>query len=142
MPRLERFRLERVQYMPKVLEPGVLYASEEFGAAAHLCACGCGAKIRTPLGPTEWALEESSDGPSLSPSVGNWQQPCRSHYWIWRGDVEWHGDWTAAQVETGRRAEQRRRKAHFAERERHRHAQANPRGHRLWDWLRDLVRRH
>ena len=28
MPRLERLRLERVHYMPKVLEPGVLYASE------------------------------------------------------------------------------------------------------------------
>lgn len=141
MLRLERLRLERVHYMPKALEPGVLYASEEFGAAAHLCACGCGAKIRTPLGTTEWTLEETSDGPSLSPSVGNWQQPCRSHYWIWRGDVEWHGDWTVAQVEAGRRAEQRRRKAHFARRDRQRYAQAKSSGRRFWDWLKDSVRR-
>lgn len=126
--------------MPKVLEPGVLYASEEFGAAAHLCACGCGAKIRTPLGLTEWTLYETSDGPSLSPSVGNWQQPCRSHYWIWRGDVEWHGDWTADQVEAGRRAERNRREAYFAERDRQRYAQAKPRGQRIWNWLKDLVR--
>lgn len=46
-------RLERVHFMPTALEPRVLYVSEEFGAAAHLCACGCGSKIRTPLGPTE-----------------------------------------------------------------------------------------
>jgi Family of unknown function (DUF6527) len=141
MARLERLRLERVHYMPKVLEPGVLYASEEFGAAAHLCACGCGAKVRTPLGATEWTLEETSDGPSLSPSVGNWQQPCRSHYWIWRGDVEWHGDWTVAQVEAGRRAEQRRREAHFAPQNRQRYANAKSPSRRFWDWLKDSVHR-
>ena len=45
--------------MPQDLRPGVLYVSEEFGAAAHLCACGCGEKVSTPLGPTEWSLEET-----------------------------------------------------------------------------------
>lgn len=141
MPRVERLRLARVQYMPKVLEPGVLYASKEFGAAAHLCACGCGAKIRTPLGPTEWNLEETSDGPSLSPSVGNWQQPCRSHYWIWRGEVEWHGDWTEAQVQTGLRREHQRRKAYFADREKQRCSQTRSPGRRIWNAIKSLVRR-
>ena len=41
-----KIKLQRVQYMPKDLKPGVLYVSEQFGAAAHLCACGCGSKIR------------------------------------------------------------------------------------------------
>ena len=59
--------------MPQDLRPGVLYVSEEFGAAAHLCACGCGEKVSTPLGPTEWSLEETGGGPTLRPSVGNWQ---------------------------------------------------------------------
>ncbi|WID99529.1 DUF6527 family protein [Bosea vestrisii] len=68
--------------MPKQLEPGVLYVSEKYGAVAHLCACGCGAKIRTPLGETEWSLKETASGPSLWPSVGNWQQACKSHYVI------------------------------------------------------------
>ena len=68
-----KIELQRVQYMPKELKQGVLYVSEEFGAAAHLCACGCGSKIRTPLGPTEWAFEETDNGPTLCPSVGNWQ---------------------------------------------------------------------
>jgi len=74
--------LQRVHYMPKELKPGILYVSEEFGIAAHLCPCGCGSKIRTPLGPTEWSVEATNSGPSLRPSVGNWQQACQSHYWI------------------------------------------------------------
>ena len=74
-----RFRLERVHYMPKELEIGVLYVSEEFKTAAHLCACGCRAKVRTQLGPTEWKVKDDTKGPSLWPSVGNWQRGCRSH---------------------------------------------------------------
>lgn len=141
MPKVDRLRLERVHYMPKVLEPGVLYASEEFGAAAHLCACGCGAKIRTPLGPTEWTLEETSEGPSLTPSMGNWQQPCRSHYWIWQGEVEWHGDWTEAQVQAGRRREHQRRKAYFDQREQQRSSPGRSAGQRVLSFIRNLVRR-
>src|SRR5437868_4149805 len=97
-----RFELRKVQYMPRDLEPGILYVAQEFGAAAHLCACGCGAKIRTPLGTTEWALEESESGPTLSPSVGNWQQACQSHYWIRRGEVVWSTRWTQERIEEGR----------------------------------------
>src|SRR5215210_42875 len=82
-----KIELQRVRYIPKELKPGVLYVSEEFGAASHLCACGCGSKIRTPLGPTEWALEEAEGLPTLRPSIGNWQQACQSHYWIYRGKL-------------------------------------------------------
>lgn len=108
-----RIELERVRYMPEKLRLGVLYVSDEFGTAAHLCACGCGAKIRTPLGPTEWSVDETSDGPSLSPSVGNWQQGCQSHYFIERGEVVWAPKWTPEQIAAGRAGEQRRRRAYF-----------------------------
>ena len=108
-----RIELLRVRYMPKELKAGILYVSEEFGAVAHLCACGCGAKIRTPLGPTQWELEETPDGPTLHPSIGNWQLPCRSHYWIRRGEVVWARCWTPDQVAAGRHAEERRRRAHY-----------------------------
>jgi len=84
--------------MPKELEPGVLYVSEEFGAAAHLCACGCGSKIRTPLGPTDWAFEEAESGPTLYPSIGNWQHACQSHYWIRQGRVVWAPKWAPEQI--------------------------------------------
>ena len=97
-----RFELRRVQFIPKVLEPGVLYAAESFGAAAHLCACGCGAKVRTPLGPVDWSLNAAPDGPTLWPSIGNWQQPCRSHYWIRNGAVLWAEAWTDDQIAAGR----------------------------------------
>lgn len=140
MPKVERLRLERVHYMPKVLEPGVLYASEEYGAAAHLCVCGCGVKIRTPLGASEWRLEESNEGPSLSPSVGNWQQPCRSHYWIWQGEVEWHGDWTEEQIVAGRRREHQRREAYFSKREQKRRSNTRSPSQRIWDAIKNLVR--
>jgi hypothetical protein len=116
MTRMARFRLQRVHYMPKELEPGILYVSEEFDVAGHLCACGCGSKVMTPLGPTEWSIHESENGPSLRPSVGNWQLPCKSHYWLDGGKVEWSGAWSPEQVERGRRAEEERRRVYYESR--------------------------
>lgn len=108
-----RIRLQRVHYMPKDLEEGVLYVSEEFSTAAHLCACGCGSKIRTPLGPTEWSFKETNSGPTLHPSIGNWQQACKSHYFIHQGKVVWSRKWSPAEIEAGRLAEEIRRKAYY-----------------------------
>jgi hypothetical protein len=110
---LARIRLERVRTMPTPLEPGVLYVSDEFETAAHLCACGCGSKIRTPLGATEWTFIDDPDGPSLAPSVGNWQKPCKSHYWIDNGEIHLSGAWSQNQILAGRAAEERRRRAHY-----------------------------
>jgi len=89
MTKMTTLRLQRVHYMPKELEPGILHVSEEFDVAGHLCACGCGNKVMTPLSPTEWSFHESEKGPSLRPSIGNWQLPCTSHYWVDGGKVEW-----------------------------------------------------
>lgn len=108
-----RIELQIVHYMPKELKPGILYVSEEFGAAAHLCACGCGTIVRTPLGPTEWSLEKTEHGPSLDPSVGNWQEPCKSHYWIERGEVKWAKKWSPEEIAKGRRREEERRTAYY-----------------------------
>ena len=105
--------LRRVRFMPEVFEPGVLYVSEEFGTAIHLCACGCGSKVNTPLGPTDWSFTDTALGPSLYPSIGNWQLPCRSHYWIEEGLVVWSGDWTPAQVTAGRAAERGRAEDYY-----------------------------
>lgn len=120
--------------MPRVLEPGVLYVAEQYGAAAHLCACGCASKVRTPLGPLEWSLEETLNGPTLQPSIGNWQRPCRSHYWIVDGEVRWAGSWTTTQVQAGRRLEEERRHRYYAEPTTERGAARMWR--RLVDWLR------
>jgi hypothetical protein len=134
MQKLTKIKLMRVHYVPKTLEPGLLYVSEEFGAAVHLCACGCGSKVSTPLGPTEWVLEEVVNGPSLSPSVGNWQFPCKSHYWIRGGNIVWSGKWTPEQVAAGRSAEEQRRRAHYNALDRKRGGVLQ----RLWHWVKSL----
>lgn len=131
-----KIELQRVHYMPKELNPGVLYVSEEFGAAAHLCACGCGSKIRTPLSPTEWALEETENGPTLRPSVGNWQLPCQSHYLIIRGEVIWARKWTREEIAVGRRDEERRARAYYVALDRRRGIAS-----RLWRWFVRLFER-
>lgn len=128
-----RYVLRRVEFMPKELEPGVLYFAEEYGAAAHLCACGCGTKIRTPILPTEWSITESEVGVSLFPSVGNWQQPCRSHYFITDGRVDWKGSWSDAKVRHGRQREVERRALYFADRAQMRKPNVFV---RIWRWLR------
>jgi len=129
-----KIELRRVQYIPKELEPGVLYVSEEFGAAAHLCACGCGSKVRTPLGPTDWSVEETNSGPTFFPSVGNWQQACQSHYWIRRGEIKWASKWTSEQIAAGRHGEEQRARAYYDSLD-------NKRGgtlRRLWRWVKGL----
>ena len=115
-----KLELQRVHYMPKALQPGILYVSEEFDIAIHLCACGCGSKVKTPLGPTEWSVRETKSGPSLWPSVGNWQQPCQSHYFIDGGTIKWANKWTAEQIEAGRQREEARRHDYYNNLERQR----------------------
>lgn len=127
-----RIELRRVEFMPKALEPGVLYVSDKYRTAAHLCACGCGEKIRTPLGPTEWCVTEGPNGPSVRPSIGSWQLPCRSHYVIQGGVVRWAGQWNEAQVIAGRQREHHSRESHFAAQMRNKRS--------FWSWLKDLFR--
>jgi hypothetical protein len=130
-----KFGLQRVHFMPSELQPGVLYMSEEFGIAAHLCACGCGARINTPLGETEWSVEETPTGPSLNPSVGNWQEGCRSHYWIDGGEIRWAAQWTEAQISLGRRREEERRSKYYERLYRNRGGLLR----RLWFYLKERL---
>jgi len=132
-----KIELQRVQFIPKGLKPGVLYVAEQFGAAAHLCACGCGARIRTPLGPVDWSLEETPDGPSLYPSIGNWQQACQSHYWIYNGKIEWAEKWTPKEIAAGRRGERKRARAYYNSLERERIGF----GAWLWQRMKDSFKR-
>ena len=83
-----------VELMPDTLDDGVLYVSIAHGTAAHRCCCGCGCEVVTPLTPTDWKLIFDGETVSLYPSIGNWNFPCRSHYWITRNRVEWAEDWS------------------------------------------------
>lgn len=129
-----RFELQRVRCMPKALSPGVLYVSAEFDIAMHLCACGCGSKVKTPLGPTEWSVEEAKIGPTLRPSVGNWQQACQSHYLITRGEVIWAEKWPPEAIAAGRCHEQNRREAYYAALDHQRSGWL----HRCWYWIKSV----
>jgi hypothetical protein len=127
-------KLSRVQYVPKELAPGILYVSEKYRVAAHLCACGCGNKVSVPLGPTEWTVEETNGKPSMKPSIGSWQLPCQSHYWILGGEVRWSEKWSPEQIERGRRAEEAKREAYYDARERRELGLLG----RIWNWLKGL----
>lgn len=129
-------KLQYVHYMPKQLEAGVLYVSEEFSTAAHLCVCGCGAKVRTPLTPTEWTLTVSDLGPSLKPSIGNWQLPCKSHYWIADGEVLWSSQWSGAQIAEGRKNEDLRRRIYFDRMQSGQQSALR----KLWRWAKGLFK--
>jgi hypothetical protein len=85
--KIDKVRPEFVEYIPDQLDDGVLYVSERFRVCSHKCCCGCGEEVVTPLSSAEWRLTREGDVISLWPSVGNWDYPCRSHYWIRRNRV-------------------------------------------------------
>lgn len=80
-----------VEMMPNQKEQGVLYISDTYKVAIHLCACGCGFATVTPFGNTGnvWQLTRNGDSITLDPSIGNMQFPCKSHYFIKSNVVEW-----------------------------------------------------
>ena len=80
-----------VDLVPETLSEGVLYVSMVYATVIHKCCCGCGNKVVTPLGPKQWMLTFDGQSISLSPSVGNWNYPCRSHYLICSSNVRWFG---------------------------------------------------
>jgi hypothetical protein len=100
--RQERLRHRFVEFIPEVLEEGVLYVSMEYMTVAHKCCCGCGSKVSTPLTPTDWRLIFDGKTISLEPSIGSWSLPCRSHYWITKNQVHWAQKWTQKQIQAGR----------------------------------------
>ena len=84
-------RPEFVEFIPEVIEQGVLYVSEVYHVAIHLCACGCGEHTVTPFNCLQgWTYKrEEGDLVTLDPSIGNFQMPCRSHYWVRCNEVVW-----------------------------------------------------
>jgi len=84
-------RHEFVEYIPEDqdIRKGTIYISIRFATATHLCCCGCGNKVVTPIWPTGWKLIFDGKTISLDPSIGNWSFACQSHYWIRHNKVKW-----------------------------------------------------
>lgn len=78
-----------VEAIPEKMEDRTLYISIEYATATHKCCCGCGLEVVTPLTPTDWKLIFDGETVSLTPSIGNWSFPCRSHYWVDGNVIKW-----------------------------------------------------
>lgn len=81
-------------FIPDSLEHGVIYISEKYNVAIHLCACGCGGKTVTPIGKHGdwgWSLTDSNGAVTLRPSIGNFsgESPYHAHYYITDNKIEW-----------------------------------------------------
>lgn len=96
-----------VDAIPDRTEEGVLYLAMDYATAIHKCACGCGCEVVTPLSPTDWKMGYDGVSVSLSPSIGNWGFPCRSHYWIKHSNIQWAGDMSDEQIAAGRENDRR-----------------------------------
>ena len=75
---------ERIPETETMLE-GVIYISEVYDTASHLCLCGCKNLTVTPLGSEHWTLLNKEDKLTMFPSIGNYNFPCKSHYIITKG---------------------------------------------------------
>lgn len=89
-----------VDAIPDTLKDGALYISLPHRTAIHLCCCGCGKEVVTPLGKANWTLHKNAEGTivSLTPSIGNWNFTCRSHYFIRQNRIQWAGAFNQAQI--------------------------------------------
>lgn len=102
-----------VRNVPRELDPGVLYISVDYATAVHSCCCGCGERVVTPFTPTDWRMTFDGESITLHPSVGNWNQKCRSHYVIQRNRVLEASPWSNTQVEAERLRDKRAKAAYY-----------------------------
>ncbi|HXP52195.1 MAG TPA: DUF6527 family protein [Bacteroidia bacterium] len=97
MNRLTEITPKYLDEIPKELEEGVLYISEKYWVAIHLCACGCKDKSVTPLktigDSIGWTLTKINDKVTLNPSIGNWSSEknigYHAHYFIIENKINW-----------------------------------------------------
>jgi hypothetical protein len=88
---------QAVERIPKLLGDGVVYHNEEFQLAALLCACGCGHRI-TLLVPDSHQVSSKGGLATIRPSIAVCDAPCKSHYFVTAGKVEWLPAFTRAQA--------------------------------------------
>lgn len=142
MTRAQRIEYVLVDQIPRQMREATLYISLRFATAIHLCCCGCGTQITTPLRPTDWRLTFDGESVSLHPSVGNSGLACQSHYWIERCRVRWAPPLSRAEIDAARDADRDAKAAYFGG------SSSNPDEQRSGDrpqwwvhvpWLRRLV---
>jgi len=105
-----------VEFIPDVIEEGILYISIDYCTAIHKCICGCGNEVVTPLSPTDWQIIFDGKTVSLSPSIGNWSFECKSHYWITKSKILFGKNWSNKEIVDGRNNDSSKKKRYFKKR--------------------------
>lgn len=105
---------EFVEFIPRDLKDGVIYVSIPYATAIHKCCCGCGLQVTTPLSPAQWSLTFNGKTISLHPSIGNWNFPCKSHYWIKENRVSWARQWSKLEIADVQRQDAAALKSQFS----------------------------
>ncbi len=94
-----KYRVELVDRLPAKAESGTVYVSREYQIAVLECACGCGHRI-TLLLDDGHRVEDVGGLANVWPSIGVWDAPCRSHFWIRNGRVQWASTFSEATIRT------------------------------------------
>ena len=102
-----------VEAIPEKLEDCVLYVSIKHNTCIHLCCCGCNNEVVTPLSPNDWKLTYDGETISLSPSIGNWNFKCQSHYWLRNNEVDWARKWSMDEIKENRKHDVKRKRKYF-----------------------------
>lgn len=110
---LREFEMQIVHRIPENLQPGLLYVCFDCNVVAHLCACGCGEKVVLPIDPQFWSVRYDGETVTLSPSIGNYQYHCKSHYWIKENRVIWVDDFAST---SKKKTPKRRKKKRWLDR--------------------------
>lgn len=143
----DQFAVRFIDEAPSVLDEGVLYVSIRYRLVLHLCACGCGNKVKTPISPVGWQVTFDGESISLFPSIGNHAFPCRSHYWVRKSRTVWDRVWSEEKFHLNRAADALFARTHFgqatastrtalrsAPAEDLQVSVAKPKRERLWQW--------
>lgn len=128
------FAHEFVDSIPDEVAERILYVCMEYATAIHRCACGCGNQVVTPFSPTDWQLTFDGRTVSLKPSIGNWNFPCQSHYFITKGRVRWTPRWTREEIDAGRALDREAKASEHSSIE----GRASRRSPTVWERLRKL----
>ncbi len=83
-----KYAYQAVERIPKQLQTGIVYHSEEYEIGALLCACGCGHRVSL-LVPDSHEITAEGGLATVRPSIAVCDAPCKSHYYITGGRVEW-----------------------------------------------------
>lgn len=102
MDRTDELELVACERFPDALGPGKFYFSEDFRSSVHLCACGCGSRVVLPIKSAGWKLMQTERSFTISPSVGNREFACRSHYLIEGGRIIWLTSMSDQEVQASR----------------------------------------